>query len=124
MKKRLRELLEQNRMDEIADLAEESRRVMVLLRSLTFDRDPESGAATCEVSHEALLAGWERLAGWLDDARSDIAQLDGLTSAAADAMGRQGLTLGVGPSHESVVAGTLGLDYDQEQKNLSVHGAE
>jgi F420-dependent oxidoreductase-like protein len=37
--------------------------------------------------------------------------------AAADAMGRQGLTLGVGPSHESVVAGILGLDYDHPGRN-------
>jgi len=43
MKKRLRELLEQNRMDDIADLAEDSRRVLGLLRSLTFDRDPLIG---------------------------------------------------------------------------------
>jgi hypothetical protein len=39
MKRKLRELLEQNRLDEIADLAQERRRVLGVLRSLTFDRD-------------------------------------------------------------------------------------
>ena len=53
MKKRLRELLEQNRMDEIADLAEDNRRVMVLLRSLTFDRDPLVGWRAVEAMGEA-----------------------------------------------------------------------
>jgi len=39
MKRDLRELLEQNRLDEIADMAEGRRRVLSTLRSLTFDRD-------------------------------------------------------------------------------------
>lgn len=39
MKRKLRELLVQNRPEEIADLAEGKRRVLGLLRSLTFDRD-------------------------------------------------------------------------------------
>ncbi|MEA3510211.1 MAG: BTAD domain-containing putative transcriptional regulator [Actinomycetota bacterium] len=53
-------------------------------RLLTFDRDSRTGAATCEVSHEAMLSGWDRLAGWLDDARLDLEKLDGLIIAAAD----------------------------------------
>jgi len=40
MRKHLRELLEQYRLEEIADLAEERRRVLGVLRSLTYDRDP------------------------------------------------------------------------------------
>lgn len=40
MKQRLRELLDQGRIDEIADLAEGRRRVLIFLRALTFDRDP------------------------------------------------------------------------------------
>ena len=39
MKRNLRELLVQNRLDEIADLAAGRRRVLGILRSLTFDRD-------------------------------------------------------------------------------------
>jgi hypothetical protein len=39
MKRKLRELLEQSRLEEIADMAEERRRVLGVLRSLTFDRD-------------------------------------------------------------------------------------
>ena len=39
MKRDLRELLVQNRLDVIADMAEGRRRVMGILRSLTFDRD-------------------------------------------------------------------------------------
>jgi basic membrane lipoprotein Med (substrate-binding protein (PBP1-ABC) superfamily)/DNA-binding SARP family transcriptional activator len=53
-------------------------------RLLTFDRDSQTGAATCEVSHEALLSGWDRLATWLEDARFDLMQLDGLTTATAE----------------------------------------
>jgi len=52
MKKRLRELLEQNRMEEIADLGEEHRRVLVLLRSLTFDSDPLVGWRAVEAMGE------------------------------------------------------------------------
>ena len=33
-------------------------------------------------------------------------------AAAAAAMGRPGLTLGIGPSHRPVVEGTFGLSYD------------
>jgi hypothetical protein len=39
MKRKLRQLLEQNRLDAIADMAAERRRVLAMLRSLTFDRD-------------------------------------------------------------------------------------
>lgn len=53
-------------------------------RLLTFDRDSQTGAATVEVSHEALLAGWGRLARWLEEARLDLAELDGLMAGAAE----------------------------------------
>ncbi len=53
-------------------------------RLLTFGRDSQNGAATVEVSHEALLDGWGRLAIWLDDARADLAQLDALMASAAE----------------------------------------
>jgi basic membrane lipoprotein Med (substrate-binding protein (PBP1-ABC) superfamily)/DNA-binding SARP family transcriptional activator len=53
-------------------------------RLLTFDRDSRTGAATVEVAHEALLSGWGRLAGWLEDAHVDIVELDGLMTSAAE----------------------------------------
>lgn len=37
--------------------------------------------------------------------------------AAANAMGRPGLTLGVGPSHQPVIEGMLGLSYDHPGRN-------
>lgn len=43
MKKRLRQLLQQQSTDEIADLARRKRRVLSTLVSLTFDRDPLIG---------------------------------------------------------------------------------
>ncbi|MEN8235889.1 MAG: BMP family ABC transporter substrate-binding protein, partial [Actinomycetota bacterium] len=53
-------------------------------RLLTFDRDSQTGAATVEVSHEALLDVWDRLAGWIEEARHDLAELDGLMASAAE----------------------------------------
>ncbi|MFV9673100.1 MAG: BTAD domain-containing putative transcriptional regulator, partial [Acidimicrobiia bacterium] len=53
-------------------------------RLLTFDRDSQTGAATVEVSHEALLSGWNRLADWLEEARLDLVELDGLMAGAAE----------------------------------------
>jgi WD40 repeat protein/DNA-binding SARP family transcriptional activator len=53
-------------------------------RLLTFDRDPATREPTVEVAHEALLGAWERLRGWIDDARDDIRARNTLASAAAD----------------------------------------
>ncbi len=41
-------------------------------RLLTFDRDPSTREPTVEVAHEALLEAWERLRGWIDEAREDV----------------------------------------------------
>jgi DNA-binding SARP family transcriptional activator/serine/threonine protein kinase/WD40 repeat protein len=41
-------------------------------RLLTFDRDPVTRGPTVEVAHEALLGEWERLRGWIADARTDL----------------------------------------------------
>ncbi|HSB85192.1 MAG TPA: hypothetical protein VLD86_02730, partial [Ilumatobacteraceae bacterium] len=41
-------------------------------RLLTFDRDQSSRTPTVEVAHEALLSEWDRLKGWIDDAREDL----------------------------------------------------
>lgn len=41
-------------------------------RLLTFDRDPVTRGPTVEVAHEALFTEWERLRGWIDDARDSL----------------------------------------------------
>ena len=53
-------------------------------RLLTFDRDPGTREPTVEVAHEALLGAWDRLRGWIDEARDDIRVRNTLASAAAD----------------------------------------
>ena len=50
-------------------------------RLLTFDHDAESGQATVELAHEALLTEWERLAGWIDRYRSALRRRDALAAA-------------------------------------------
>lgn len=52
-------------------------------RLVSFDRDPATGAATCEVAHEALLDAWERLDGWLGQMREDVERMDVLRESAA-----------------------------------------
>ncbi|MDH3299279.1 MAG: winged helix-turn-helix domain-containing protein [Acidimicrobiia bacterium] len=42
------------------------------VRLLAFDHDPTTGAATVEVSHEAVLQEWSQLAGWIDDRRQNL----------------------------------------------------
>ncbi len=42
-------------------------------RLLTFDRDPISRGPTVEVAHEALFREWDRLAGWIEETRADLA---------------------------------------------------
>jgi len=39
------------------------------------------------------------------------------TAAVASAMGRPGLTIGIGPSHEAIVRGVLGMSYDHPGRN-------
>jgi serine/threonine protein kinase/WD40 repeat protein len=41
-------------------------------RLLSFDRDPATREPTVEIAHEALLEAWDRLSGWIDEARDDI----------------------------------------------------
>jgi WD40 repeat protein/DNA-binding SARP family transcriptional activator len=41
-------------------------------RLLTFDQDPETGEATVEVAHEALITEWPTLAGWVEAAHHDL----------------------------------------------------
>jgi basic membrane lipoprotein Med (substrate-binding protein (PBP1-ABC) superfamily)/DNA-binding SARP family transcriptional activator len=53
-------------------------------RLLSFDRDPATGDATVEVAHEALLWGWERLAGWVERHRADVRRRATLAAAAEE----------------------------------------
>jgi WD40 repeat protein/DNA-binding SARP family transcriptional activator len=53
-------------------------------RLLAFDRDPRTGASTVEIAHEALLVEWERLHGWIDEARDDVRLHRRLTVRAAE----------------------------------------
>ena len=53
-------------------------------RLLTFDRDPSTREPTVEVAHEALLEAWERLRGWIDEAREDVRMRRRLSDAAQD----------------------------------------
>ena len=53
-------------------------------RLLSFDRDPVTREPTIEVAHEALLAAWMRLRGWIDEGRDDIRAQRQLASAAAE----------------------------------------
>jgi serine/threonine protein kinase/WD40 repeat protein len=53
-------------------------------RLLSFDRDPASREPTVEIAHEALLGAWDRLSGWIDEARDDIRTQRRLAAAVAE----------------------------------------
>jgi WD40 repeat protein/serine/threonine protein kinase len=53
-------------------------------RLLTFDRQPDTREPTVEIAHEALLAQWTLLRGWLETYRADLRQLAALSGAAND----------------------------------------
>jgi len=53
-------------------------------RLLSFDRDPTTREPTVEIAHEALLAVWDRLRGWIDEARDDIRTQRRLAVAVAE----------------------------------------
>ena len=53
-------------------------------RLLTSDRDPVTREPTVEVAHEALLDGWERLRGWVEEAHDDLKTERRLATEAAD----------------------------------------
>jgi len=82
-------------------------------RLLTFDRDSQTGAATVEVSHEALLSGWDRLDGWLEDARLDLVELDGLMAATAEWE-----TVGRDPGY--LLVGARLTDYEAWQRSSAI----
>ncbi len=53
-------------------------------RLLSFDRDPITRTPTVEISHEAIIHGWERLDGWIEDARSELRDQRKISEAAAE----------------------------------------
>lgn len=53
-------------------------------RLLAFDRDPDTREPTVEIPHGALLRAWERLRGWIDDARDDIRTQRRLAASASE----------------------------------------
>jgi WD40 repeat protein/DNA-binding SARP family transcriptional activator len=53
-------------------------------RLLSFDRDPATREPTVEIAHEALLGVWDRLRGWIDEARDDIRTQRRLAIAVAE----------------------------------------
>jgi WD40 repeat protein len=57
---------------------------MAVLAPLIAERLVTAGEDTVEISHEALLDGWPRLAGWLADAREELQLRQRLAQAAGD----------------------------------------
>ncbi|GAA4590985.1 WD40 repeat protein [Actinoplanes octamycinicus] len=55
-----------------------------VLDRLVTERLVTAGADTVEISHEALLTGWPRLAGWVAEARADLELRQRVIEAAAD----------------------------------------
>ncbi len=70
-----------------AQIPEEARPLLDLLieqRLLTRDVDKETGEATVEPAHEALLRQWGGLKGWLEEDFGRLAALEGVKRAAMD----------------------------------------
>jgi DNA-binding SARP family transcriptional activator/ABC-type glycerol-3-phosphate transport system substrate-binding protein len=57
---------------------------LVVGRLLTYGREPRSGRATVEVTHEAVLRAWPRCVRWVEEATTDIRVALDLERAAAD----------------------------------------
>ncbi|WP_221323666.1 AAA family ATPase [Actinoplanes sp. L3-i22] len=55
-----------------------------VLDRLVAGRLVTAGTDTVEISHEALLTGWPRLAGWVEDARADLELRQRVVEAAED----------------------------------------
>jgi energy-coupling factor transporter ATP-binding protein EcfA2 len=73
------------RLDEFGS-AEEAELIqeMADARLLTTARDPETGAETVDVAHEALIRGWPRLREWIEENREDLRTHRRLTEAAQE----------------------------------------
>ena len=50
-------------------VAEATIRKLADARLVVTERDPATGRETVEVAHEALIRGWQRLRGWVDQNR-------------------------------------------------------
>jgi len=89
-------------------------------RLLSFDREAATGDATVEVAHEALLTAWERLAGWVEEDRVNLARRASLAHRAAEwaAAGRRPEDLLVGSRLDELAewAGTTSLRLTAEER--------
>jgi Novel STAND NTPase 1 len=56
-------------MPEADPVAEATIRKLADARMVVTERDAASGRETVEVAHEALIRGWQRLRGWVDQDR-------------------------------------------------------
>jgi transcriptional regulator with XRE-family HTH domain len=63
-------------------IMEEATRAFTAARLLTTDT--VAGVATVEVSHEAVIREWTRLANWLDEAREDVHHQQTISKDAAE----------------------------------------
>ena len=77
----------------------------VTARLLVADHDPVTREPTIELAHESLLTAWSRLAGWIDDDRRWLDQLQHLSAAARswDRSGRSSDELYRGSRLEAVL---------------------
>lgn len=55
-----------------SDLMDETIDQFTAYRLLLHDHDPATRQPTIEVAHEAILREWDRLRGWINDARSEL----------------------------------------------------
>jgi DNA-binding SARP family transcriptional activator/WD40 repeat protein len=53
-------------------------------RLVVLDHDPRTHQPTAEVAHESLISEWDRLRGWLDDAREDLLMARRIETATRD----------------------------------------
>lgn len=89
-------------------------------RLLTFDRDPQHGAPTVELAHEALIRDWARLRDWCAEHRANVRLQQRLSAAAAEwiAAGREASFLASGvrlAQYEALAAsGAVWLNADEQ----------
>ncbi|MGH8908649.1 MAG: TIR domain-containing protein [Egibacteraceae bacterium] len=72
-----------SRSEEQADL-DAAVKALADARLLTTSRDEVTQAPVVEIAHEALIRGWPRLRGWIDEARDTLRAHRRLTEAAAE----------------------------------------
>ncbi|MGH8904604.1 MAG: TIR domain-containing protein, partial [Egibacteraceae bacterium] len=78
------------RMDELVTRSDEGSDVEAVVKALadarlvTTGRDEASGAAVVDVAHEALIRGWPKLQGWIEQDRELLGAQRRLTEATAE----------------------------------------